>query len=899
MTIATDGAEALALEIAEKGADDPSSHTVQFYENDSFLIESVSRFIGAALGAGAPALLIATAAHRQAIEDLLRGRGLDLAKAQARGRYLALDARETLDQFMVNGAIEPVRFAQAIAGTLAKFSPAGESTSAFSEMVALLCEEDRLDAALKLEELWNAQARVHSLALLCAYPLASFAGEGRREVFERICARHSHVLPSEAYAQLPEGEPRGKAVAALQQQAKSLEMEISARQEAEKARILLAAIVDSSDDAIISKSLDGIISSWNAGAVRIFGYTADEVIGKHITILIPRERLDEETEIISKLRRGQRIEHFETVRMAKDGRLVHISLTVSPVRDGQGRLVGASKIARDITERVRMAEKARTQNDRVGLLSEAAGHLLASDQPEEMVRGLFERVRNHIGVDAFINYVAGGEDMLSLLSWGGIPDALAQSIGRLPFGEGICGLVAATRRPMIVSDLQHSSEPRAQIMRELGIRAVACNPLLAGHRLLGTLSFASRTRDRFEEDELEFIRTLCHYVAIAYERVRLLNELRLADKRKDEFLATLAHELRNPLAPISSGLEILRLGAGNAESNARVREVMDRQVKHLVRLVDDLLEMSRITSGKISLRKEPVELAALLRGAIDSSFPMIEKSRHALTVSLPPERITLQGDPVRLAQVFVNLLNNAAKYTEERGEIDIKAVRQGGEVMVAIRDSGLGIPEALLPRVFDMFAQVDRTLSRSQGGLGIGLALARRLVEMHGGRIEARSGGLGRGSEFRVHLPVVAAEAPQPEVPPANNIPAPARRRRVLVVDDNRDAATALDMFRKLLKHETCVAYNGIQAVDAAEEFRPDLVLMDIGMPEMDGFEAARRIREKPWAQATQLVALTGWGQDEDRRRSRESGFDQHFTKPLNTDALLSLLSEHESAAIS
>jgi PAS domain S-box-containing protein len=834
-------------------------------------------------------------------------------------------------------------------------------------------------------------------------PAAHFADETRPPA-EGISAAHS-VAPHEEFAETVQ---RTKADAAPPQ---AVEDEISAREEADRARQLLAAIVDSSDDAIISKTLDGVITSWNAGAERIFGYTAEEVTGKSVTILIPEERLHEEREILARLGRGERMDHFETVRRTKDGRLVDISLTVSPVRDSQGRLIGASKIARDITHRrnavaeLRQSEARFRQlansipqlmwttdaqgradyfndrwyeytgfeksaggdeswlpilhpddrqrtleafyecvrsgreyvieyrfkdrftggyrwflgrgtpmrdeqgkiikwfgtctdidytkraEERVKLLNEAAGHLLATDEPQEMVRGLFERVREHIGIDLYINYAAEEGDSLHLLSWAGIPNATAQGIARLAFGESICGTVAASRRAMVVNDLQHSADPLVGVAKELGVRCVVCNPLLAGHRLLGTLSFASRTRDRFTDDELDFIRTLCHYVAIACERVRLLEELRLADRRKDEFLATLAHELRNPLAPISSSLEILRLGGGTGESNARVHAMMGRQVEHLVRLVDDLLEVSRITSGKILLRKEEVDLAAVIRGAIDSSLPLIEKSHHVLTVSLPPQKIVLEGDPVRLSQIFVNLLNNAAKYTEDHGEIDIRVHRNGGEIVICIRDNGMGIPPAMLPRVFDMFAQVDRTLSRSQGGLGIGLALARRLVEMHGGKIEARSGGLGRGSEFRVHLPVASvAEVKAPSGPQEAETPAAGRRRRILVVDDNRDAATALQLFLKLLKHDTRVAFNGLQAIEVAEEFRPDMILMDIGMPEMDGFEAARRIREKGWSAGTQMVALTGWGQEDDRRRSRESGFDHHFTKPLNTDDLLQLL---------
>ncbi len=379
-----------------------------------------------------------------------------------------------------------------------------------------------------------------------------------------------------------------------------------------------------------------------------------------------------------------------------------------------------------------------------------------------------------------------------------------------------------------------------------------------------------------------------------------LAERREADRRKDEFLAILAHELRNPLAPIRNSLHILRLGARNDPTAERVTEMMERQVNHMVRLVDDLMEVSRITRGKIELRKEPVEVAAVVRSAVETSRPLIEAAGHQLTVAVPPEPLTLEGDPVRLAQVFANLLNNAAKYTEDGGRICLTVRREGGDaIAVSVRDTGIGISADMLPRVFELFTQVDRSTRRAQGGLGIGLTLVKSLVEMHGGSVEARSDGRGKGSEFVVRLPLAAAPrragapAPEEEGPSAVLV-----LRRVLVVDDNRDAAESLAMLLKLLGSEVHVAYDGPGALEALRTYRPSVVLLDIGMPGMDGHEVARRIRRQPELQDVTLIALTGWGQEEDRRRSQEAGFDYHLIKPVDVGALETLLSSLEVGAV-
>jgi signal transduction histidine kinase len=384
------------------------------------------------------------------------------------------------------------------------------------------------------------------------------------------------------------------------------------------------------------------------------------------------------------------------------------------------------------------------------------------------------------------------------------------------------------------------------------------------------------------------------------ERLAMEAALREADRRKDEFLATLAHELRNPLAPIRNALHLIALAGDDRAAVAETRGLMERQLAQMVRLIDDLLDLSRITRGTLELRKAPVELAAVVRAAVETSEPLVAAAGHELTVELPPGPWTIDADAVRLAQVFANLLNNAARYTPAGGRIRVTAARAAGrspagDVVVTVSDTGLGIPTAMLTRVFDMFTQVDRAPERTQGGLGIGLTLVKRLVELHGGTVEARSDGPDRGSVFVVRLPLAKADSgsrgagSDGELSGTAPRPAPALKK-VLVADDNRDAADSLGALLRVMGGEARVVYDGLAAVAAAAEFRPALALLDLGMPGLSGHDAARRIRQQPGGRDLLLVALTGWGQEEDHRRSREAGFDLHLVKPVDPAVLRSLL---------
>jgi PAS domain S-box-containing protein len=365
--------------------------------------------------------------------------------------------------------------------------------------------------------------------------------------------------------------------------------------------------------------------------------------------------------------------------------------------------------------------------------------------------------------------------------------------------------------------------------------------------------------------------------------------LQAAVRGRDQFLAVLSHELRNPLSALSSGLQLLKLSVGDQTITENTREMMERQLKQMVRLVDDLLDISRITTGKQKLHKASVSLASVVRDAVEASRTQIENGHHHLTVALPPSPIMLDGDAARLAQVFLNLLTNAAKYSEPGGSIRLTARLVGNEVEVSVRDQGIGIPAAKLPHIFEPFVQVDTSWQRIQGGMGIGLSLVKEFVQLHGGRVEVFSEGLGHGSEFLVYLPVSVGAA----VEPTNRAEIPSGpRRRILVVDDNRDAAATLTLMLKIMGDEVRTAHDGEAAVAAAEEFQPALVLLDLGMPKVDSYEAARRIRAQTWGQKMILVALTGWGTEGDRRRTHEVGFDQHLVKPVEMDALTKILAE-------
>jgi PAS domain S-box-containing protein len=493
--------------------------------------------------------------------------------------------------------------------------------------------------------------------------------------------------------------------------------DITERRREELRAAWLSSIVESSEDAIISKTIDGKVTSWNPAAERLLGYTANEIVGCPIMTIIPPELHEEERQILERLRQGERIDHFDTVRSTKEGRRIEVSLTVSPLRDGEGVVVGASKIMRDIGKR------------------------------KELERRLREE-----------------------------------------------------------------------------------------HRL------------------------------------------------KDEFLAMLAHELRNPLAPIRTSSEILSHAPADEALAQTAIVTIKRQVAHLTRLVDDLLDVSRITQARVELQCHPVDLAGVIAQAVETVESQLREKKLRLSVisASAHEPMYVNGDFARLVQCMGNILSNAAKFTDAGGNISLRTHAENSTAVITIADTGVGITPELLPRIFDLFVQGDRALDRTQGGLGVGLAVVKRLVEMHGGEVTAESSGFGSGSTFTVRLPRVSrppaadADAARAKVPP----------RRVLVVDDNIDAADSLAALLTLQGHETRAVYSGPEALACIQSFRPDVALVDIGLPQMNGYELAERLRETPEFAALWLIAVTGYGQADDRERARTAGFDEHLVKPVDTPTL-------------
>ena len=624
---------------------------------------------------------------------------------------------------------------------------------------------------------------------------------------------------------------------------------------------LLAAIVESSDDAIISKSLDGTIRSWNGSAERLFGYSAEEAIGRHISLVIPEERLAEEDQIIAKLKEGQRIDHFETERQGKDRQRIPVSLSISPLKDGKGGIIGASKIVRDVT-RQRQAESDREKF--VTLIESSTDFIGMCDMN---------------GIPFFVNRAG-----LALVGLDSIEEARRTPVQEFFFPEDQPRIIGEFF-PKVVEDGHGEIEVRFRHFKTGEARWMAYKVQTLTDAVGMPIGLATVSQDVSERKRL------------ADDLLRLAASLSEADRRKDEFLAMLAHELRNPLAPISNAVYVLRLGINDETAIHAAHETLDRQVRQMSRLVDDLLDVSRITRGKIELRKERIALAPVIDHAIETARAVYKNVDRELIVEYPQESIYLDADPARLAQVVGNLVNNACKFTEKGGRIRVTAERDGTNVVIVVRDDGIGLAANQQSRIFDLFTQVDTSLERSRDGLGIGLTLVKTLVEMHGGGVEVRSDGLGHGSEFVVRLPTAAAPATVAS-PSAPREPAAAISHRVLIVDDNQDGAESLAILLQLAGHEVRTANDGFEALDAVAEWRPDAVLLDIGLPKLNGYEVCRRIRQQPWGKDLLLLATTGWGQEEDHHRSREAGFDGHIVKPIDYDALASRLASLPSRRV-
>ena len=1049
-------------------------HFVQFYEQDSFLVDSIAKFVGAGLKKGEAAIVIATPEHREALEQQLIVQQFDVDAAKADGQYIALDAVETLSKFVVDGAVDESLFKATVAPLVNKAILRYGKLRAFGEMVALLCSKGNPDGAVQLEEFWNRLRKDNGFVLFCAYPLNGFNNAANSSQFSHICSQHSRVIPSENYGAAPTEADRQRVIAELQQKAASLQAEIDRRKRAEEdlkrseealrtdlssmtllyelgnccartriphqqclqaildtavrvtkadkgiihlpdpisgslgmavqcgfrdafiqffarvgdhrvttcatamqsgrrvvvedvtrseifvgqagldallasgvravqstpllsttgevlglisthfgrphrpgeheARLMdlvarqaadylerkrgeetaarLTAIVEQSDDAIVSKDLFGTIKTWNAGAERLFGYTADEAVGKSVTMLIPEERFNEEPDILSRIRKGLRVDHYETVRRRKDGTHIDISLTVSPIRDASGRIVGASKIARDVTERKsaneamreneerlraffestsvgaavltpdarfvevndafsvitgysrdellemdcaalthpedfpamkkllgeltdgamsryvaekryarkdgphiwvqnsvsvirspagdvenlvvlcqdiherkRAEENLRKRGERLQLLSDTLAQLLSADDPDTIVRELFPKVAAHLGVDTYFNFMVNETgDALKLHSYAGVSDGNARAIQRLELGEAICGTVAQTRQPIHVTDIQNSKSDKAGLMRDFGLQCYACNPLIVGGRLLGTLSFASRSRKAFDEDELQFLQIISQHTAVALERLQSAEQLETAVAERtaslrgavaqmEEFSYTVSHDLRAPLRGMQAYSEALLQDFGKLlpPDGARYLNRIASNAARLDKMILDILTLSRI--ARSDLRLERVNLDKLIREIVEL-YPGMQAPDAQITIK--PLHDVLAHEP-SLTQAVSNLLNNAVKFVAPNVTPNIRVWSERGadRVLVWFADNGIGVNPKYQHRLFSMFERVHPDLKYD--GSGVGLAIVRKAVERMGGRVGMESDGV-TGSRFWIELGAVDPE---------------------------------------------------------------------------------------------------------------------------------------------
>jgi PAS domain S-box-containing protein len=729
-----------------------AAHTVQFYESDHFLADAVAEFLAAGIEAGQALVVIATGPHLEAFTLRLACQGFQLPDLCRSGRLVLCDAREILAGFMTGPMPDAQLFERTIGPIIEQAAASSNHrvVRAYGEMVDVLLRDGMPLAAVRLEELWNDLAGRRALSLLCAYNMGNFGKEADGHLFEEICHRHNVVGPSEQYGHL-DPAARPVEIARLQQRALMLESEITHRQRlesslrdalaqarrAEMSSLQLAAIVEHSADAIVSKDLDGVVQSWNRAAERMFGYSAAEMIGQSIRRLIPDDRQSEEDEVLARVRRGEIVDHYETVRRHKDGTNVAISLTVSPIRDRDGRIVGASKIARDITERIHME--------------------------------------------------AERDDLLA--------------------------------------------------------------------------------RERAARREAEEV-----------------------NRVKDEFLAVLSHELRTPLNAILGWTQTVRSWQSDPSTMRHAIEVIDRNARTQARLIEDLLDVSRIVSGKLQMTFDRVDLANVLSAAVDSVRPSAAANGVLLEAFVGDGEEWLFADAHRLQQVIGNVLSNAVKFTPEGGRVHVRLDRGAPDHRIVVSDTGQGIPATFLPYVFDRFRQADGSAARQHGGLGLGLAVARYIVEAHGGRIAAESPGEGLGSTFTIALPATLPSGlDQTPALPASPVAGDLHNVRLLVVDDDVDGRRLL---QRVLEHAGAsvdVVPSAPDALRAIERRRFDAVLADLGMPGTDGFELIRALRSHRQAGIRDIaaIAVTAYATDHARTKALALGYDAYVTKPVNDDGIV------------
>jgi PAS domain S-box-containing protein len=820
--------------------DGDTRHTVRFYDDEQGLLAEVAGFIDAALRAQGAGIVIATAPHIAALRALLGERAAQVC---------FLDAADTLARLLEQGWPVESRVRAVIGPVLAQAgaNPGGGPVHAFGEMVALLCADGHYDAAVRLEQLWNLLATEYRFNLFCAYPWTLFQDETQAHVFMQVCSQHHGACGHTPAGEDHELKGRTLEVVRLQRKAAELEAEVARLRRSERE---LADFVENAAEGLHRVGRDGTILWANRAELKMLGYRWEEYVGRHISEFhLDADVIDD---ILRTLLSGGTLYDRPARLRCKDGSIRHVLIHSNGCFDEE-HLGGKLRYTRCFTR------DATAHHERNAALAQRDAMLLNAPVAAALLTG--PELRFRLANRRFCDLAGRGElegkrfaEAFPLLRAGGLEDALQQ--------------VFQTGAPFCAEELRVELFDGGGQLRERFFRVNLEALVGAGGVREGVIAVAVEVTEHVHNRQA--------IERAQQERERMLVELTSASQAKDEFLAMLGHELRNPLSPIVTALELMRLRDGDQQlGHAREREIIQRQVEHLVRLVDDLLDVSRVTRGKIELKFERVELAQVLGKAVEMASLLIEQRRHRFEVEIE-DGLAWEGDPVRLAQVVSNLLTNAARYTEPGGQLRLRAGRDGDDaILIRVADSGIGLAPEMRTQVFELFFQGKRSVDRAEGGLGIGLALVKNIVELHGGTVEAFSEGRGCGSEFVVRLPLrsVAKEASAPAA-----LPAPARAgvaRRVLIVDDNVDGAETLGSLLAALGHTVEVYHDPVAALGAVERLRPEVALLD-------GYQLAARIRALPGGAGCRLVALTGYGQEADRVRSQASGFAQHLVKPIS-----------------
>lgn len=696
-------------------------------------------------------------------------------------------------------------------------------------------------------------------------------------------------------------------------------------QKPEASKYWLAAIIESAEDAVISKTLDGIITTWNVGAERIFGYTAEQAIGMPVTMLIPSNHPDEEPRILAKIRSGKRVEHYETVRVRKDGTLVDISLSVSPIRDDDNRIIGASKIARDITDRKRAEETLREQAEIIETVNRLGQTLAAELDLHKLVQAVTDAATSISDAQFgsfFYNVLDEKGESYMLYTLSGVPKEMFEhfpmprntEIFSPTFkGEGTVLLTDVKKDPHYGKNSPYYGMPKGHlpVVSYLAVPVISRSGEVYGGIFLGHPEAAV-----FTERDARIVEGIAAQAAVAMDNARLYEAAQKArtsaeraaqqaeesSRLKEEFLATISHELRTPLNAILGWARMLRLGKIEVDAVPKALDTIERNAQAQAQLIEDLLDVSRIVSGKLRMDVRPIDPTSFTEAAIEAVRPAAEARGVRIVKIMDTGAISVPGDPVRLQQVVWNLLSNAVKFTPKGGKVQVQLERVNSHIEIAVADTGQGIPDEFIPHVFDRFRQADQTVSRQHGGMGLGLAIVKHLVEMHGGTVSAKSGGKDQGATFVVRLPVSPVyhfdETEGRIHPGAQHLFTPMDHGdrldelKILVVDDERDTRDLLKVALSECGAEVTIAASADEGFELLIANHPDVLISDIGLPTQDGYEFIRRVRALPAEKGGKIpaVALTAYARVEDRLKALRAGYEMHVPKPVELSELVAVI---------